>query len=220
MATLDSANSFIEKRIDALDGLIGHISEFYFNDQSGHIKYIVVDEGNVFTHKKILITPELIRINETDQTLHIEMTRKDFKNISYTHNEKPIIDQKKANMHEHYDWEIYMGSEVLLSNPKHETSFLLEPKNPDGSFFDSHLRTTRVVTGYMSQFNDGLNGKIIDFMIDPHKWNIDSFVILSQHGDEIHLPWGLLKSISFDERKINFNTTQDKFYDHVYMKEA
>lgn len=218
MNTLKNANSFIQKPINALDGPLGHIAEFYFDDQSGNIKYIVVDVVKVFIHKKILIKPELTRINDIDHTLYVEKTSDELKKSPLAHNEKPIIEQRKAHQHEHYDWEIYMGSEVLPSNPKHETYFLIEPKNPDGSFFDPHLRTTRVVNGYTAQFNDGLGGKLLDFIIDTSVWNIHCFMISTQGGEKVCLPWALLKMISFEENKIYFNTIQSGINDYAYLQ--
>jgi hypothetical protein len=43
--------------INATDGLIGRIKDFYFDDDAWVIRYLVVDTGSWLSSRKVLISP-------------------------------------------------------------------------------------------------------------------------------------------------------------------
>ena len=45
-----------------LDGVIGHVKDFYFDDESWVIRYLVVQTGQWLLHRNVLISP--IAINQ------------------------------------------------------------------------------------------------------------------------------------------------------------
>ncbi len=44
----------------ATDGEIGKIKEFYFDDQSRTIRYLIVETGSWFNGRKVLISPQAL----------------------------------------------------------------------------------------------------------------------------------------------------------------
>jgi hypothetical protein len=44
-------------RLDSLDGEIGKVEEFYFDDHHWTIRYLVADTGNWLTGRQVLISP-------------------------------------------------------------------------------------------------------------------------------------------------------------------
>ena len=47
--------------IEATDGLIGSVEDFYFDDDQWVVRYIVVKTGNWFSNRRVLISPLSIR---------------------------------------------------------------------------------------------------------------------------------------------------------------
>ena len=43
--------------IGATDGVIGHVRNFYFDDEAWVIRYLVVDTGSRYANRKVLISP-------------------------------------------------------------------------------------------------------------------------------------------------------------------
>jgi len=43
--------------IGAIDGVIGHVKDFYFDDDAWVARYLVVDTGNWLPGREVLITP-------------------------------------------------------------------------------------------------------------------------------------------------------------------
>lgn len=55
-----SLNSLIGYTMEATDGDIGKVVEFYFDDQTWTIRYFILESGNWLTGRKLLISPEAI----------------------------------------------------------------------------------------------------------------------------------------------------------------
>jgi sporulation protein YlmC with PRC-barrel domain len=53
-----SINSLLGYTIKGTDGEIGKVEEFYFDDQTSTIRYMVVKTGGWLSEKKVLISPE------------------------------------------------------------------------------------------------------------------------------------------------------------------
>ena len=55
-----SLNSLIGFHMGATDGEIGKVKDFYFDDESWTVRYLVVKTGNWLSDKKVLISPTSI----------------------------------------------------------------------------------------------------------------------------------------------------------------
>ena len=53
---LRSMNDLESYAIRATDGDLGHVKDFYFDDQAWVIRYLVVDTGNWLSNRKVLIS--------------------------------------------------------------------------------------------------------------------------------------------------------------------
>ncbi len=50
-------NSLIGNPVEAMDGEMGKVEEFYFDDQAWIIVYLIVKTGNWLSGRKVLISP-------------------------------------------------------------------------------------------------------------------------------------------------------------------
>ena len=63
--------------IEAQDGEIGSVHSFYFDDQSGFVRYLVVETGNWLTQQQVLISPEALGVPDwTNERLPVNLTKK------------------------------------------------------------------------------------------------------------------------------------------------
>ena len=49
------------KKLGASDGDIGHVEDYYFNDQQWAIRYVVADTGSWLSGRLVLISPRCFR---------------------------------------------------------------------------------------------------------------------------------------------------------------
>ena len=54
---LSKAKTLQGYKLNSLDGEIGKVKEFYFDDQHWAIRYLVADTGNWLTGRQVLISP-------------------------------------------------------------------------------------------------------------------------------------------------------------------
>jgi uncharacterized protein YrrD len=87
---LRSMNDLEGYAIRATDGTIGHVKDFYFDDQAWVIRYLVVDTGTWLSSRKVLISPIAIgRPDWAEQVLPVSITKEQVKN-------SPDVDTKST----------------------------------------------------------------------------------------------------------------------------
>lgn len=66
---LHNAKALKGYRLHSLDGEIGKVKEFYFDDHHWTIRYLVADTGSWLTDRQVLISPyALVGVNEKTNT--------------------------------------------------------------------------------------------------------------------------------------------------------
>ena len=71
---LRSMNDLKGYQIQATDGTIGHVKDFYFDDGWWTVRYLIVETGSWFSNRKVLISPFAIGTpNWTDKVLPVSM---------------------------------------------------------------------------------------------------------------------------------------------------
>jgi hypothetical protein len=83
-------NQFIGYNLKAPDGHIGTICDFYFDERSWRIRYLMVNTGN-WLHKNILISPlALLEPDVASKTFPVKMTRNKIADSQKTNNGEQI----------------------------------------------------------------------------------------------------------------------------------
>jgi hypothetical protein len=181
--------SLIGYKIGATDGVIGSVEEFYFDDQSYTIRYLVVKTGSWLFGRKVLISPQSVLSSSwEDRAIPVSLTMDQVKHSPDIDTDKPVSRQHEIQLHEYYPWLTYWGSGSMLypgSDTLAGNSTLLpvgaEPGEQEKSGLstpaDPHLRSTDEMTGYRMNAADGEIGYVDDFVIGEREWTIDFLVI-------------------------------------------
>lgn len=171
---LRSTEAFEGARIRALEGDIGHFEQFYFDDQTWRINYVVVKIGGWLHGKRVLISPEAITSVEDDHGLviHVALTTEQVRESLDAHTHVPI------SLQQPHDYYLYLGlPHYVRLTPGHdpdrtdaETYGPSEPLLDPGS--DEHLRSSKIVSRYHIMAVDGEIGHVEDFVLDDETWTI------------------------------------------------
>ena len=156
-------------KLDSLDGEIGQVKEFYFDDRHWTIRYLVADTGNWLTGRKVLISPYALNmVTKSAKHLAVDLTKKQIENSPSLDTHKPVSQQFEEAYYGYYGWPTYWsGSSVWGEYPyieRDQTKWGAITKEVKS--WDRHLRSTHEVTGYHLQAVDGEIGHIVDFVID------------------------------------------------------
>jgi len=204
-------------KLAALDGDMGHVKDFYFDDENWVVRYLVADTGSWLTGRLVLLTPHAFgTLDLADKTLHIKLLKKKIQDSPSIESHKPVSRQYEADYYTYYGWPTYWdgsamwgigGYPVVLPPSKKEMEIQKKYHHRD----DKHLRSMQAVTGYHIQSVDGEIGHVNSFMVDDKNWAIHELVIETGHwysGKEILIPTGKVKRISYDEAKVFVSLTK------------
>jgi uncharacterized protein YrrD len=216
--------SLIGFSMGATDGEIGKVEEFYFDDLTWTVRYLVVETGNWLNGRKVLIAPQaLLTPDWMNEIFPINLTKEKIKNSPNIDTEQPVTRQHEIEMYEYYPWTNHWGSGVWgggmgVSGMMTQTYQPLaeavrgenrtDAKDADG---DPHLRSTHKVKGYTIHANDGKIGDVEDFIVDDSSWKLDYLVVDTGHwfpGKKVLISPKLVKEIAWDTSEVIINVSE------------
>jgi uncharacterized protein YrrD len=212
---LSKAKTLKGYKLDSLDGEIGKVKEFYFDDQHWTIRYLVADTGNWLTGRQVLISPYAMgAVIPEEQQIAIDLTKKQIKDSPSLDSDKPVSRQFEEAYYGYYGWPMYWngpyvwGPYPYLVRDPEEWKQLTQ----GGKAWDSHLRSTHEVSGYHIDAADGEIGHVEDFIIDDETWAIRYLIIDTRNwwpGKQVLVSPQWIERVSWSESKVFVNLPRE-----------
>ena len=208
-------------KLESLDGEIGKVKEFYFDDRHWTIRYLVADTGHWLTGRQVLISPyALVAIVREEKHIAVELTKKQIEDSPSLNSDKPVSRQFEEIYHGHYNWPAYWsGPHQWGSSPhierdreKWKTAASSSQQGENTSPRDPYLRSTHAVTGYHIDADDGEIGHVEDFIIDDETWAIRYLVINTHNfwpGRQVVISPQWIESVSWGQSKVFINLSRE-----------
>jgi uncharacterized protein YrrD len=179
--------------IQALDGEIGNVHDFFFDDLRWQVRYLVIDTGNWLSGRKVLVIPKVAgQADMAAERLPVSLSQEAVEESPDANLEKPVSRQYETALHEHYSWDPYWLQAAqpttmpgIAPRPVSETPPLApeqetereEIEQKEEADADSHLRSMEEVNGYDIQARDGEIGHVETFIVDDETWAVQYLVI-------------------------------------------
>jgi sporulation protein YlmC with PRC-barrel domain len=195
-------DSLIGYGIEATDGEIGTVKDFYFDDETWTIRYLIVKTGNWLSGRKVLISPVVLTKKEwVNKLIPVNLTKEQVENSPDIDTDKPVSRQKEAMLNQHHFWKNYWGSgsyggEMGIGNA---LPIRIKASDRDPSE-DIHLCSIAEVGGYAIHALDGEIGHVGDFIIDDETWQLLDLVVDTHNwigGKKVLIAVRHVRSISF-----------------------
>jgi len=219
---LQSVKQLYGEKLSASDGEIGHVKDFYFDDQTWAVRYVVADTGSWLPGRQVLISPHAFgSLHQAGKLLLVNLTRKQIENSPAIELHKPVSRQYEEEYYRYYGWPYYWQGDGLWGMSGFPTlelpatplpSELASANTPQPEPADAHLRSTQTVGGYHLQATDGIIGHVCDFMMDAQSWAIRQLVIKIGHrfsGKEVQIPTREVARISYPDSTVFVNLTKE-----------
>ena len=213
-------NSLKGYEIEATDGSIGKLEEFYFDDETWTIRYLIVKTGSWLSGREVLISPAaLMNKNWAHELIPVNLTKSQIQNSPDIDTDLPVSRQQEIELYGHYQWESYWGSGfygggstgVSMPFPSIDREVLIEPdKHHKRADNDIHLRSTENITDYHLHASDGEIGYVKDFIIDDQTLKLLFFVVDTHNwigGKKVLIPIGQIKNIDWSTFEVFLNIT-------------
>lgn len=165
--------------IAAMDGEIGVVDDFLFDDETWELRYVVANTGSWLFGRQVLLSPYAFLRREFGSAdlesglLHVNLTRKQVEESPSIEEHQPVSRQYEEDYHRYYGWPTYWGGggvgdlgafPVVIPPPVAEVTEFEER--------DNHLRSMKEVTGYHVQATDEEVGTVTGFMVGIDEWKI------------------------------------------------
>jgi sporulation protein YlmC with PRC-barrel domain len=203
-------NSLLNYNMQATDGLIGEVKEFYFDDNTWHIRYIIIKTGGWLSGREVLISPvALVKEKWQNGMFPVNLTKKQIIDSPDIDTHKPVSRQQEIKLYKHYAWEsywfsgFYPGGYLGVSTPFP----VMDESGPNDEKANAelHLRSTKSINGYRIYAADGEIGHVNDFIMDDKTWQI-KFIVIDTHnwfgGKKVMIPVGLIKKIEWADSEV------------------
>ncbi len=192
----------------SLDGEIGHVKDFLFDDRHWTIRYLVADTGNWLTGRQVLISPyDLVGALRLEQDISVDLTRKQIEDSPSLDSDQPVSRQFEDDYYRYYDWPMYYsgtcawGSYPYIMRDREQSRELTQREKS----WDPNLRSTHTVSRYHIEANDGGIGHVADFILDDETWAICYLVVDTQNwwpGKKVLISPQWLEDVSWSESKV------------------
>jgi hypothetical protein len=186
---LINAKTLTGYKLNSLDGEIGTVKEFYFDDQHWAVRYLVADTGTWLVDRQVLISPYALKaVNMEKLHISIDLTKKQIEDSPRLGSDEPVSRQYEEAYHGFYGMPMYWGGPYMWGSypaPYMWGSYALtvrdgeEGKEPyhHEKKWNPHLRSTHDVMGHRVHATDGEIGHVQDFIIDDEMWAIRYLVV-------------------------------------------
>jgi uncharacterized protein YrrD len=212
---LDKAQMLTGYTLQSLDGEIGKVREFYFDDKHWTIRYLVADTGNWLTGRQVLISPHaLLAVSKEAQHIAIDLTKKQIEDSPSLDSEKPVSRQFEHEYYGYYGWPTYWGGPYMWGSYPYIVRDRKQGRDPtEGEkAWDPHLRSTHDVSGHHVQAADGEIGHVDDFVIDDETWAIRYLIIDTRNwwpGRKVLIAPRWIERVSWSESKVFVNLRRE-----------
>jgi len=212
---LQNINQLHGAKLGARDGDIGHVKDFYFDDKTWAIRYLVIDTGSWLSGREVLLSPHAFKAHPFAggeggvKSVQVDLTRKQIEDSPSIDSHRPVSRQYEIEYYRYYGWAGYwqesamwglgIPAAVLPVDPN------ARPHHGHNQRDDVHLRSTKAVTGYHIEAKDGRIGTVSGFMVDGKSWTIRELVVETGHwyaGKTIFLLTESVDRISYPDSTV------------------
>lgn len=195
----------------AIDGDIGRVKDWYFDDQTWMIRYLVADTGTWLPGRLVLLAPQALgKMEPFEKTLHVKLTKKQIKNCPPIESHLPVSRQHEIEYYRYYGWPAYWETDATWGLGVSPV-LLPQPVAPPRRRSDRHLQSTRAVNGYLIRATDGAIGTVSGFMVDDRNWEIRELVAETGHwydGRQILISPSKVREIDYGDSLIRVDLTK------------
>ncbi|MDP0500585.1 MAG: PRC-barrel domain-containing protein [Verrucomicrobiota bacterium JB022] len=186
------------------------IADFLIDEQTRHVRYLVVDGGEWLPHRKLLISPHAITgVDNSQKLLRTELDREQLEQSPQLDPHAPFSRSEEEKLASYYQWPMYwqaMSGEGITAMPA-DTEQGMEDREQavraelDEAEADSPLRSFAELLHYRTRPSSGPSGEVEDALADETTWEITALQI-KQEGTTEEVSADQLHEIEWNSREV------------------
>lgn len=223
--------------VGATDGEIGHVKDFFFDDERWAVRYLVVETGEWLSSRRVLISPIAISRPEwTQRIMPVSITKEQVRNSPDVDTERPVSRQHEMLYTGYYGYPYYWGGAGLWGGGLYPDMMLMgyggySAPSPEQmqeveaaaqaealrhKSDDPHLRSCAAVTGYHIHATDGDIGHVQGFLVEDGTWAIRYLIVDTSNwwlGHQVLIAPQWIKEISWEHGTVAVDLTRQAVQD-------
>jgi sporulation protein YlmC with PRC-barrel domain len=192
--------------IQAADGQIGKVSDFYFDEKEWIVRYLIDQTGSWFSRRQVVIAPAcIVKIDIGKKEIVTGLTRSQVENSPRIDLGKPLAQDEEQQIINYYHWPDY----------KSLTKEWMMQRNMAADKISSgpNLHSSQTITGYHIITREEEVGFVENMIVDDKNWMIRYLVIDANFGLEskkILIAPDWIDTINWHERDMSVNIATKK----------
>ncbi len=173
--------------VRTLDGDLGKVETFYFDDNAWMIRYLAVRIPHDAKDRRILISPVSITgIEPREKQVNTGLTYEMILSSPMINEDVVVSREEEIALHDYFQWPYYWDEgDVpntlpgdLTAVPLVEMALDVEDQiTSEDNQNKPHLRETSAIEDYVIQARDGEVGSVDDLIIEDQTWKIQYFIV-------------------------------------------
>jgi len=208
---LRSINRLRGHLVDAQDGHIGSVRNFYFDDLTWEVQYVVVDTGKWLEDRRVLVPRAQFGAPDwAGRRFPVSLTKAEVEGCPPMSAHEPVSRQMEAELVRHLGIEAYWtrlpGGVLPIA-----VSPLVTKMSAADELADPDLRSCDEVHGYHIQGSDGEIGHVADFLVDDESWVVRYLVVDTRNwlpGRRVVVGVGWLSDIDWPDARVHVEMTR------------
>ena len=204
---LRSLSTILGYTIHAIDGELGKVHDFLFEDRTWTVRYLVVQTGSWLDQRQVLLsTASLGKPEWRNRLFPVSLTQEQVRNSPGIDTDAPVSRQQEIAMSAYYGWPGYWGVEPMAAP-------LAEPPAPPKVVGDPHLRSVREIGEYRVRCADQDGAAVDDFIAEDETWLIRWIVVSFgswrlRRRVLVGTPW--VENVSWKERDVRLRLRREQ----------
>jgi stress response protein YsnF len=224
---LRSVYSIFGHHLHARDGVVGKVGDFFFDDRSWIVRYLVADSGIWLKGRQVLIAPQALGIpNWEANELPVDLTTKQIENSPAVTDAMAVVREHEEKLHNYFGWQPYWELELPQSpglaeararsaeqQLTHEQTTSSRTNATAVARRETHLRSAREVMNYGIEASDGQIGHVEDFIVDCGSWAIRYMVVDTRNwlpGKKVLVAPQWVDTIDWPEQTVMVDLTRQQ----------
>ncbi|MCM2276921.1 MAG: PRC-barrel domain-containing protein [Oligoflexia bacterium] len=165
----------------ALDGEIGSVTDFLFDDEKWAVRYLVVNTGGWLSGRTVVISPISVKtVRDEERQIDLILSREHVEESPSIDTQRPVTREMERTYFDYFKWPYYWTGAGVWGVAPEPAGLPIRGAGrgaPARAEADPHLFSAEDVLGYGIEAIDGEFGDVEDFLIEPRSWVIRYLVI-------------------------------------------
>ena len=212
--------------INARDGEIGEVEDFYFDDDNWTIRYLVVSTGSWLGGRRVLVSPHAVGgARKGERKIDVNLSKEQVENSPGINSDKPVSRQYETTYFNYYGYPYYWGGPYLWGPaavpaampppvPERTQDEIREMQRREQESADPHLHSANEVIGrYYIEATDGDIGTVSESSSEVGRSSIVVDTGMWIFGKKRLIPAACVQRVDHANRRIDVSLTKDQIKD-------